>query len=463
MAALRGMFKILVVIGPPGSGKTRWCESVFATLLKNKTPFVFLAPTAKAAGIPTLDPGDPDRTGLTVDRFVLKMKPRVRSQGRPAMTEVAARADLEPFVKRAQHRVVVFVDEVSMLTTSHFGHLLEALAWFRHAVIVLLGDMNQLGPVNGQPFFVHPQFDRWLEADKVAATVLKANHRSGQCKALQYVIDTVASQKPTAELKDILWGLSRKTSGPRPEYFLAHRRETCNEENLRVASTLVDDLGPDNYSMFMTAGGEKRIPIGPGFLIESTRNVWSREQRRYTWCNHDKGVVVALIALPDKKRDNAPTFNGMHTPAFVVQLLGTNETIDVYPRRIKGRKEPVVDVAHAWASTIHCAQGDTYKTGRVVVDWRHLSWRLMLVAFSRAASIAQLYIKNFNPDDVADRFRTSERDAHIIEQEQKFISKIQALDQISAPSSTDTPPLGVKRKASGSFKHIVQKPCRKEL
>lgn len=128
--AIAGPGRMVLVVGPAGTGKTKATAHGVAALRARGRPVIGLAPTGKAADVLATKAGCPT---ATVASFVLTERPRTTQWG-PGTT--------------------VVVDEAGMVATDDLAEII-GLAHRRHWRLVLVGDPAQLPAVGRGGVFAH--------------------------------------------------------------------------------------------------------------------------------------------------------------------------------------------------------------------------------------------------------------------------------------------------------------------
>lgn len=129
--AIAGPARMVLVVGPAGTGKTTATAQGVAALRARGRPVIGLAPTGKAADVLATEAGCP--TSTVASSFVLTERPRTTQWG-PGST--------------------VIVDEAGMVATADLAEII-GLAHRRQWRLVLVGDPAQLPAVGRGAVFAH--------------------------------------------------------------------------------------------------------------------------------------------------------------------------------------------------------------------------------------------------------------------------------------------------------------------
>ena len=160
-AAVAGEDRVVLVVGPAGTGKTTALRNAVADLSRYRRPVVGVAPTAKAAKVLR------DETGMPADT-VAKLLHEWRTGGPHDRYRLPPGSTL-------------VVDEASMVGTGALAHLVD-LALSQHWRLVLVGDPRQLQAVGRGGMFAELCRTGPTHA---LATIHRFRHRWEQTASLQ--------------------------------------------------------------------------------------------------------------------------------------------------------------------------------------------------------------------------------------------------------------------------------------
>jgi len=323
---LSGGERIVALVGPAGSGKSRSLAAARAGWEAAGYEVVGLAPSAKAASVLTEEAG---MASDTLAKFL-----HVANTGRAGLTS----------------RTVVVLDEASMAATADLadlvGHVQAA-----GAKLVLAGDDRQLGAVGAGGLFAT------LVADHGAAelsTVRRFDHAWERAASLRLRAGDVAVLPAYHRHGRILGGAQPDMVDAAFHAWAAARAEGRTVVVMAADNDTVDALALRARSARAAAGevSERTVPagrqlVGPGDEVLTLRNDRRLVTDTGDWVrNGQRWVLAALTRGGGAVLASADGHGTVHIPpAYLAQHLSL-----------------------AYATTIHKAQGLTVDEGILLVS-----------------------------------------------------------------------------------------------
>lgn len=263
---------------------------------------------------------------------------------------------------------LVIIDEFSMVDTHLFASLLRALP--AETRMLFIGDENQLESVSPGKVF-NDLIDSGTIPMVTLETIFRQKHGSGivtlaqnitEGSVLQYE-DGVAFESLDAEgIRNRVEEIVRDSFDPENVQVLApiYKGQAGIDELNKVMQNLLNPFSPTKV----------QLVVQDTVFREQDRVMLTRNMPEMDVFNGDTGVIVEI---DDAKRVIMAQFEGDKEVTFTPDLLG--------------------NLSHAWAMSVHRAQGSEYPEVILVVDERSrrmLYKRLLYTGISRAKK--QLYI-----------------------------------------------------------------------
>lgn len=420
-----GRCRMIIVLGGPGNGKTTAIKGALCGSAKTAiTTCVFATMASAALRIP-LGPGGGN--GMTVAMFISIWK------GAERLDTVAARklyatkfAELSyPGMRLALLAITrentathgrVFIDELSMISSSDMDTMCRIFADFGNVVFVLSGDPEQLRNPDSTPFHLCAEIQKYTRLGQVVVHTLKFNFRFARDPELGEAVTGFREQIRTPNLFALITPYMFRPRRSFRDIFndpdaaapviLAPDNKTINAVNDQIVKTLVDE-SPGMETLVMPYL-EDKTPVDQTFAegvpVVMTENVRDPETKELHTYNGTNGVVTRLL-IRDRKE-----ITTKNRGALVVTLeSGDDVIIDVQKVKDKGW---VVPLRVAYAKTVHRFQGEEIDPERPV--WIYVTpathrsnW---LVALSRLKTLRHLHIALAPPHSAeGDHFWAYER------------------------------------------------------
>ncbi|HHO76246.1 MAG TPA: ATP-dependent RecD-like DNA helicase, partial [Deltaproteobacteria bacterium] len=348
--------KALIVTGGPGTGKTTLIKGIIKIFEKKRARIHLCAPTGRAAKRMS------EATGLeakTIHRL-FELYPSCMAD------EYCRERELETDL--------LIIDEVSMMDTVLFGHVLRGLPL--HARLVLVGDADQLPSVG-------------------PGNVLHDIIRSGLVKTIRLERIFRQSQKSLIVINAhrINKGLMpfEKVQETLADYFFIKRQTP--DHVLEVVKDMVAIRIPARFGFDPFADIQVLSPMHRGLLGVS--NINSELQRLLN--PSDKGLLKGSQRLNkgDKVmqiRNNYDmgVFNGDLGRIVLVDPEKKTLDVDFDDKRIRYEREDLDELMLAYACSIHKSQGNEYPAVVIIMHTQHyimLQRNLLYTAITRGKSL----------------------------------------------------------------------------
>jgi len=428
---------IMCLFGPPGSGKTVVLIEAILYAVKSSVSVTVACPTGRAAVniAEALPPRLQASVGcMTIDRLINDI--RYKRASVPAATKS----------KAIGLGGLLIIDEVGMMSKSHYQNLVvPGRGKGAGLKLILSGDCDQLPPPCSRPFYAHTAFLDEVRSGNVFLAELRGNHRNGECKQLQTLLEPFKSGRITVQCQLLLAEIARKRTPDFVWLYIAQRHKSLHAWNDRKAAE-VAALGSVQVRVVPSKYPDRTITLSSGRgRVEGTRvliteNIYA--DGKIAAVNGESGIVSAVLCK--SKRDGSGVFTLKDSDAFDVILDRTLEPVTICARRIqaphnaeienddsifegpesgteciygsdsgaddtptpvdpKRKKQApqmmwVVDVALGYAGTIYTQQGRTIEKEILVVNWENMTTEALLVALSRVRSADQLRFDSFDLD-----------------------------------------------------------------
>lgn len=354
VAALSG--KLLVVTGGPGTGKTTLVQGLTEILAARESKVLLAAPTGRAAKRLAQATGRPAKT---IHRL-LEFNPREGGFNRDR--------------KRPLEADMVVVDEVSMLDITLAAHLLEAIPFNCH--LVLVGDADQL-PSVGPGNVLHD-----LIASGVVPLV-RLDHIFRQAEQSRIVVNAHRINSGSMPVSD--------GNDPDSDFFFVVRDDPAEAADLAV--DLASRRIPRRYKLDPVDDIQVLTPMHRGEL--GVRRLNERLQAELTPPGPELTYGNRRFRVGDKImqiRNNyeLEIFNG-----DIGRIEQFDEEESELAVRIDGREvriphDDLDDLVPAYACTIHKSQGSEYPAVVIVLHHQHhvmLQRNLLYTAVTRGRKL----------------------------------------------------------------------------
>ncbi len=351
--------KILVITGGPGTGKTTIIRAILKILEKTTTKIALAAPTGRAA------------------------KRMEEVIGRPAQT-IHRLLEFNPQkggFKRNRHNPldasVVVIDESSMIDLFLMHNLVKAIP--SHAVLILVGDVDQLPPVG--PGNVLKDI---INSAEFSVITLNEIFR----QSLQSRIVTNAHKINSGEFPDI-----KNESKKSDFYFL---KEEDHEKIPEIIADLCRRRLPEKFNLDPFKDIQVLSPMHKGPAgVENLNNLLQKEL-------NPSGLFIIrgrkTLRVGDKVMQIRNNYNMMVFNGDIGQISFIDETDQVvkvkYDDRIVDYDYADLDeIVLAYAASVHKAQGSEYPAVIIPIVTQHyilLQRNLLYTAVTRGKKLVVL-------------------------------------------------------------------------
>lgn len=348
--------KIMILTGGPGTGKTTTTQGIIAAYQTYGLKVLLAAPTGRAAKRMT------EATGLeakTIHRL-LECKP---PEGYQKNEENPLEGD------------VLIVDECSMIDIVLMNSLLKALPL--HMRLVLVGDINQL-PSVGAGNVLRDMID------SECFPVIRLQHIFRQAQSSRIILN--AHRINAGQYPDI-------SNGNQSDFFFMTREEP--EMVLAEIVDLVKCKLPKYYHI-SSSSIQVLTPMQRGVVGATNLNLALQEAlnpgetglRRSGYCfrQHDKVMQI-------KNNYDKEVFNGDIGTVVKLDMENRSLVVSFDGREVTYDSTELDELVHAYATTIHKAQGSEYPIVVIPVLMTHfmmLQRNLIYTGITRAKKILVL-------------------------------------------------------------------------
>ena len=356
--------RVSIITGGPGTGKTTIINMIVKIYMRINNlnyrdvinDIALLAPTGRAAKKMS------DSTGLpasTIHRFLKWNKEKDEFQ-------------INEFNKNYQKLVIV--DETSMLDTYLFSSLLKGLN--HNIILVLVGDSNQL-PSVGPGLILNDLID----SEMFVHTTLEEIYRQSENSYIPILAKEIKERNLNSEF-------TKQTD----DYNFIHASGLQIKEYVRRICEMSKDKGFTEDDMQILAPmykGENGID-NLNMLLQDIFNPKKSKKKELKYGDvvyreHDK--VLQLVNDPDNN-----IFNGdIGYIESIDTVMGERKkevvTIDFFGTRVIYSREDLINIKHAYAISIHKAQGSEFSHVIMPVSksyFRMLYNKLVYTGVSRA-------------------------------------------------------------------------------
>ena len=300
-------------------------------------------------------------------------------------------------------REIVFIDECSMIDDQLHQLIKEALF---NCKIIYVGDKDQLAPVNSG---LSPIFSSGISQIELTENVRLKNHPE-MLELAEQLKETVRTGifKPI-KVKE---GVIELLDGNRMQSLINELFLTPSYDNKIVTYTNKKALAYNDYIKYDLRHYESPFVVGEHYIVNSVLLVPSAYSKKKIF-NTEEEIIIEEIGettvytdclmpfeiIQLKARDYLGNLVTFYAPRDSTQFLASLKCEAKYKRwkSYFRAKETIADLRLADSSTVHKAQGSTYKN--IFVDLSDLSScreadtvaRLLYVACTRATDHVYLY------------------------------------------------------------------------
>lgn len=300
-------------------------------------------------------------------------------------------------------REIVFIDECSMIDAQLYRLIKEALF---NCKIIYVGDKDQLAPVNSG---LSPIFSSTIPQIELTENVRLKNHPE-MLELAEQLKETVRTGifKPIKTREGVIELLdNNRMQSLINELFL-----TPSYDNKIVTYTNKKALAYNDYIKYDLRHYESPFVVGEHYIVNSVLLVPSAYSKKKIFNTEDEIIIeeigestvytdclMPFEVIQLKARDYLGNLVTFYAPRDSAQFLASLKYEAKYKRwkSYFRAKETIADLRLADSSTVHKAQGSTYKN--IFVDLSDLSScreadtvaRLLYVACTRATDHVYLY------------------------------------------------------------------------
>lgn len=367
------------VVGPAGSGKTAALEVAARAWESAGFQVIGAAVNGTAAEVLQRSTGVPSRT-------VAGLVTRLDTSDRPMLT----------------NKTVVLVDEASTLGNRQHARLVHHV---NHAAAAMrsVGDPAQHGAVEAGGMWAHlvqhhsdrtPRLtENRRQATEAMADIRLANldYRSGRIAEAITRLETnqrIVTASTSGELLDQLaadWYVDRKTNPEASSRMIAEHHRERRALNARAQQLLRSDgtlTGPGVQI------GDATFHVGDEVIARApNRNLHPANDRTAYVRNGTTGTIAGIQGAPG-------------TETLVVDFDNRGEIV-VPNHWLRAELRPGITggLSPAYALTSHAAQGDTYRTGRIIAT-DTASTEAVYVGLTRGSHDARIYTVRNEPHTI---------------------------------------------------------------
>lgn len=333
---------LLIITGGPGTGKTTTLKALVLAQRALGRSVALASPTGRAAKRLTEVTGF---EALTIHRL-LEYSPQDHGFRRKATSPLSAD--------------VVIVDEASMIDMNLFYCLLQAVS--QQATLVLVGDVDQLPSVG--PGLVLSEL---IKSEVVPVVVLKSIFRQAETSNIIKNAHLINSgQMPVLTVPD---GVSQSDC-----YFVAANDADKALSLLKniVQKSLPVRLGFDPVNDIQILTPMNRGKLGAqnlNIVLQETLNPASEDKLEFVHINRTFRLGDKVIQL--RNNYDLEVFNG--DVGTIIELVPDDqEAVIKFPQgEVVFQASDFVDLAHAYAITVHKSQGSEYQAVVLVASTQH--------------------------------------------------------------------------------------------
>lgn len=348
----------LIITGGPGTGKTTTLKAVINAQKALNKKVLISSPTGRAAKRLSEVTGF---DALTVHRM-LEYSPQERGFRRNQETPVEAE--------------VIIVDEASMLDMHLFFCLLKAIKL--DSTLILVGDSDQLPSVG--PGLV---FGELIKSKRIPCVQLKSIFRQLEKSLIVKNAHLINSGKmPILTIPD---GITNS------DCYLV--KSDDSDKTLNLLNNIINQSLPAKFGYNPKKDIQVVTPMNKGKLgtinlnkhLQQILNPPTSSRNEFNWLDtifREGDKVVQL-----RNNYDIEVFNG--DVGYISKILIEDQEAEIqFPQgTVNLQFEDFIDIAHAWALTVHKSQGSEYKALVMVVSTQHytmLQRNLLYTGLTRA-------------------------------------------------------------------------------
>jgi len=272
---------------------------------------------------------------------------------------------------------IVVIDEVSMMNTDLANKVWKWRRWHRERkhgdiTLVFMGDMQQLPPVEGFPFYTSAYYQNLMKLGALNSVVLTKQHRIKDDR-LHAIVNDIREIKWTPRLDEVFYGhYERSVMNSRRKLHVCGRNadvDAINKESFERSVPFPITI--------------KGVTVGLGCPVMVTENI-TREGRLVA----PNGMIGTVDGIDGDNKWVSVRRDDDRSKVIKIPLLKHRKVVH-------GNEKVVMPLKLAYAITVHKLQGATIKNRQLVIDFDNAGvWQIeqLYVLFTRCEYLDQLEI-----------------------------------------------------------------------
>lgn len=355
--------KVSIITGGPGVGKTTITRALVDVFATRKLKIQLAAPTGRAAKRLSEATG---RDAMTIHRL-LKFIP--------------ATASFEHNSSNLLKGDVFILDEVSMVDVRLMSHFLEALP--DNATLILVGDIDQLpsvGPGNVLADLIH---SRVIPSTRLE-TIFRQSGRSG----------IVINAHRVNEGKSLLEENGDEPGNRLTDFYFINMQDP--EQIIQSAIDIITERIPRRFGLDPLRDIQLLMPMRRNQLGTENLNAILQEKLNPAGMETErfgKKYRVGDRVMQIRNNYEKEVFNGDIGNIAGINLEDKALTVDMDGKSVSYNFSELDELVHAYACTIHKAQGSEYPAVVILLTTQHyrlLQRNLLYTAITRGRKLACL-------------------------------------------------------------------------